>query len=87
MTATNTTVQGAALNITNKKVIFKNCSPFISCITEMNNTQVDDAQDIYIVMIIYNLIKDSDACSMTSGSLSQYERDEPAPDNNNKNVY
>ena len=28
------------INNTNKKVIFKNCAPFTSCITEINNTQV-----------------------------------------------
>ena len=31
-----------------KKVIFKNCVPFSSCIRRINNTQIDDAQ--YIVM-------------------------------------
>ena len=27
----------ATINNTNKKVIFKNCAPFTSCITEINN--------------------------------------------------
>ena len=36
----NTVPQGAAVNNTNKKVIFRNCAPFPSCITEINNTQV-----------------------------------------------
>ena len=31
----------AAANNTNKKVIFKNCAPFISCISKINNTQID----------------------------------------------
>ena len=35
---TNTEADGAAVNDTNKKVIFKNCAPFTSCITEVNNT-------------------------------------------------
>ena len=27
---------------TNKKVIFKNCAPFTNCISQINNTQVDN---------------------------------------------
>ena len=46
----------AAINNTNKKVIFKNCAPFINCINEINNIQVDDAHDTDVVMPIYNLI-------------------------------
>ena len=39
-----------AANNTNKKVIFKNCAPFTNCISEINNTQIDNAKDIDIVM-------------------------------------
>ena len=53
----------------------------ISCITEINNTQVDCAQDIDIVMPMCNLIEYSNAYSKTSGSLWQYYRYEPALDN------
>ena len=45
---------------TNKKVIFKNCAPFTNCISEINNTQIDNAKDIDIVMPMYNLIEYSD---------------------------
>ena len=45
--------QGAAANNTNKKVIF-NCAPFTNCISEINNTQIDNAKDIDIVMPMYN---------------------------------
>ena len=48
--------QGAAANNTNKKVIFKNCAPFTNCISEINNTQIDNAKDIDIVMPMYNLM-------------------------------
>ena len=51
----NTAVQGAAANNTNK-VIFKNCAPFTNCISEINNTQIDNAKYIDIVMPMYNLI-------------------------------
>ena len=47
-------------NNTNKKVIFKNCAPFTDCITEINNTQVNDAQKIDLVILMYNLIEYSD---------------------------
>ena len=52
-----------------KGVSFKNCAPFINCITEINNTQIDNAKDIDIVMPMYNLIEYSDNYAKTSGSL------------------
>ena len=60
-----------------KGVIFKNCAPFTNCISEINNTQVDNAKDINIVLPMYNLIEYSDNYAKTSGSLLQYYRDEP----------
>ena len=68
----NTAVAAAAANNTNKKVIFKNCAPFTSCISKLNNTQIDNAEYIDIVMPIYNLIEYSDNYSKTSGGLWQY---------------
>ena len=44
MTVPNTAAADAAVNETNKKVIFKNFVPFTDCITEINNTQVHDAK-------------------------------------------
>ena len=64
----------------NKGVIFKNCAPFINCISEINNTQIDNAKDIDIVMPMYNLIEYSDNYAKTTGSLWQYFRDEPVDD-------
>ena len=52
-----------------KSVAFKNCAPFTNCIGEINNTQVDNAKDIDIVMPLYNLIEYSDNYAKTSGSL------------------
>ena len=63
-----------------KGVVFKNCAPFTNCISEINNTQVDNAKDIDIVMPMYNLMEYSGNYAKTSGSLWQYYRDEP---NNN----
>ena len=60
-----------------KCVAFKNRAPFINCISEINNTHIDNAKDIDIVMPMYNLIEYSDNYAKTSGSLWQYYRDEP----------
>ena len=63
-----------------KGAAFKNCAPFINCISEINNTQVHNAKDIDIVMPMYNLIEYSDNYAKTSASLWQYFRDEPDDD-------
>ena len=71
-------VERAAANDINKTVIFKNCAPFTDCISKINNAQVDNAKDIDIVMLMYNLIEYSDNYSKTSGSLWQYCKEIPA---------
>ena len=65
LTVTNTAAAGAAVNNTNKKVIFKNCVPFTDFIANTNNTKVDDAQK----MPMFNLIEYNDAYSKKSGYL------------------
>ena len=60
-----------------KGVTFKNCVPFTKCISRINNTDIDNAHDINIVMPMYNLIEYSDNYSKTSGSLWQYYKDDP----------
>ena len=45
----------------NKQAIFKNCTPFTDCITETNNTKVDNAKDLDVVMPMYNLIECNDS--------------------------
>ena len=74
----NTDAADAAANNTNKKVIFKNCVPFTNFISEINNTQLDIAKYIDIVMPMYNLIEYSDNYAKTTGSLWQYCKDIPA---------
>ena len=56
---------------------FKNCAPFTKCISRINNTGIDNAKDIDIVMPMYNLIEYSDNYSKTFGSLWQYYKDDP----------
>ena len=50
ITVNNTATDSAAANNTNKTVIFKNCAPFTNCISKINNTQIDNAEYIDIVM-------------------------------------
>ena len=81
----NNTGTTAAPNNRNKKVIFKNFAPFTNCISEINNTQKDNAKDIDMGMPMYNLIEYSYNYSKTSGSLWQHCKDIPAV-NNNDNI-
>ena len=59
----------AAPNKRNKKVISKSCTPFTNCISKINNTQIDNAEYIDIVMPMYNFIEYSKNYFKTSGSL------------------
>ena len=68
----------------NKKLVFKNNAPFRSCISKVNNTFIDNAEHLHIVMPMYNLLEYSDNYSMASGSLWNYYGDE-VNDNENKN--
>ena len=61
----------------NKRAIFKNCALFTDCISEINNTQIDNAKDLGGVISMYNLIEYSDHCLKTSGLLWKYYRDVP----------
>ena len=49
-----------AQNNRNKKLIFRNCAPFIDCVSEINKTQVDNAKDIDVVISMYHLLEHSD---------------------------
>ena len=55
-----------------KGVAFKISAIFTNCLSEIKNTQTDNAKDIDTVMPMYNLIEYSDNYSKTSGSLWQY---------------
>ena len=59
----------------NINVGFKNCAPFTSCISEINNTQIDNAKDLEIIMPMYNLLEYSENYAKTSGSLFRFSRD------------
>ena len=63
-------------NAYDKKLAFKNNAPFISCISKINNTLIDNAEDLDIAMPMYNLIEHSKNYGKTTGSLWNYYRDE-----------
>ena len=69
ITVNNTAAEGVAANNAAKKVIFKHCALSTNCTSKINNTQIDNAQYIDIVMPMYNLIEYSDNYSKTSGSV------------------
>ena len=60
----------------NRPLAFKNNAPFISCISKINGVLIDYAEDLDIVMPMYNLLEYSKIYSKTSGSLYNYYRDE-----------
>ena len=68
---------GIAANSNIRKIIaIKNYTPFTDYISEINNTQIDNAIYIDIIMSVYDLIEYSDKYSKTSGILWQYYRDD-----------
>ena len=55
------TITGAGADVaarqadeTDKGVIFRNCVPFTKCISRISGTNIDNAQNIDIVMLMYN---------------------------------
>ena len=64
-----------AVNAT--RLALKNCAPFTKCNLEINDEHVDTAQNLDIVMPMYNLIEYSDNYQDSSATLYQYKRDEP----------
>ena len=58
------------------QVTFTNCAPFIKCTTKIDETTVDDAEDLDFVMPMHNLIDYSSNYSETTASLGFYSNDE-----------
>ena len=67
-----------AVNAT--RLALKNCAPFTKCNLEVNDEHVDTAENLDIVMPIYNLIEYSDNYQDSSATFYQYKRDEPPED-------
>ena len=45
-------------NKRNKNIAFKNNAPFINCISKINGVKIDNAEDLDVVMQMYNLLED-----------------------------
>ena len=69
----------------NRPLILKNNAPLVSCITRINNELIEDADDLDIVMPMYNLLEYSKNYRKTIGSLYNYYRDELNDDANLNN--
>ena len=67
-----------AVNAT--RLALKNCAPFTKCNLEINDKHVDTAENLDLVMLMYNLIEYSDNYQDSSATLYQYNRDEPPED-------
>ena len=65
-------------NKQNKNLAFKNNAPFINCISKINGVKIDNAEDLDVVMPMYNLLEYSKNYRKTTGSLWNYYRDEPS---------
>ena len=65
----------------NSVVAFKNCAPFRTCDVTVNDEHIEKAEDLDIVLPMYNLLEYSDNYQDSTGSLYQFKRDEPPDDN------
>ena len=70
------TIRAAAVD-GNTRLALRNCAPFTKCNLEIHDEHVDTAENLDIVMPMYNLIKYSDNYQDSSATLYQYKRDEP----------
>ena len=52
-----------------KNLAFENNAPFINCISKVNGVKIDNAEDLYVVMPMYNLLEHSKNYRKTTGSL------------------
>ena len=71
--------------VKNRPLAFKNNAPFVGCISKINNTLIDNVEDLDVAMPMYNLIEYSKNYRKTTGSLWNYYRDELSDDTNDNN--
>ena len=72
-------------NKRNRPLAFKNNAPFISCISKINGKLIENAEDLDIVMPMYNLFEYSENYRKTTDSLWNYYRDELTDETNDNN--
>ena len=61
-----------------KSVAFKNNVPFVNCISKINNVLIGNAEDLDLVMAMYNLLECSKNYRKTTISLWNQYRDDPS---------
>ena len=83
VTATNTANNNA---FGEKKLVFKSNAPFINCISKINSVKIDNAEDLDVVMPMYNLLEHSKNYKKTTGSLWNYYRDEASSTIGDNNI-
>ena len=67
----------------NSVMALKNCAPFRTCDVTINDEHVEKAEDLDILMSMYNLLEYCDNYQNSTGSLYQFKRDQPPDDNAN----
>ena len=78
-------VAALAADVGNTRLALKNCASFTKCNLEINDEHVDTAENLDIVMPMYNLIEYLDNYQDSSATLYQYKRDE-SPDDIDNNL-
>ena len=88
----NTVANATAIKTANnnafgkKKLVFKNNAPFINCITKINGIKINNAEDLDVVMPMYNLLEYIKIYKKRIGSLWNYHGDEPSSSTDNDNI-
>ena len=87
-TAANATASNTANNnaFGEQKLVFKNSAPFINCISKMNGVKIDNAEDLDVLMPMYNSLEYSKNYRKTTVSLGNYYRDEPNSDTDDNEI-
>ena len=57
----------------NTPIAFKNCAPFTRCVTHINDEHVETAENLNLIMFMYNLLEYSDNYADSSGNLWQFK--------------
>ena len=88
----NTAAKGNITNTANnnafgdKKLVFKNNASIMNCISKINGVKTDNAEDLDVVMPMYNLLEYSKNYRKATGSLWNYYRDQPNSNIGDKNI-
>ena len=88
----NTVANASASNTANdnafgkKKLVFINNASFINCISKINGVKIDNAEDLDVIMPMYNLLEYSKNYRKTGGSLRNYHRDDTNSSTDNDNI-